>query len=80
MVQGEIIRKLRNLKGVKQSTLARGLGISQPAYSKIEKSAYVKNEKLKQILVILNCSEEDLCSLERILNTNNEIVRQDSFK
>lgn len=80
MIQGEIIRKLRNLKGVKQSTLARGLGISQPAYSKIEKSACVKNEKLKQILVILKCSEDDLSSLERILNTNNEAVGQGSFK
>ena len=68
MTKGEIIRTLRNLRGIKQSTLASGLGISQPAYSKIEKSESIKSEKLKKILLILKCSEEDICILEKIIN------------
>ncbi len=37
MLSGETLRMLRNIRGLKQETLAKKLGISQPAYSKLEK-------------------------------------------
>lgn len=46
MTSGETLRFLRLLKGVKQETIAKKLGISQPAYSKLENKNYDKQDSM----------------------------------
>ncbi len=60
MISSETLRQLRTLKGIKQEILAKGLGISQPAYCKLEHNICIDGERLKQILIILKCSMEEL--------------------
>ena len=36
VIPGEMLRRLRSSKGVKQSVLAKKMGITQQAYSKLE--------------------------------------------
>jgi transcriptional regulator with XRE-family HTH domain len=55
---GRKISKIRELKGMKQETLAYELGISQQAVSKIEQSADVDGEALEKIAKILGLSSE----------------------
>lgn len=50
---GRKISKIRELRGMKQETLAAELGISQQAVSKIEQSADVDGEALEKISKIL---------------------------
>jgi transcriptional regulator with XRE-family HTH domain len=66
MITGETIRLLRTLKGVKQGTIAKSLGISQPAYSKIEKCQQIKETKARKILALLNCEEDQLMRIEQM--------------
>lgn len=58
MISGETLRQLRTLKGVKQKTVAKALGISQPAYCKLEHSEQVNDEKLVQVLSVLGYTIE----------------------
>jgi transcriptional regulator with XRE-family HTH domain len=55
---GRKISKIRELKGMKQETLASELGISQQAVSKIEQSADVDGEALEKIAKVLGLSPE----------------------
>jgi transcriptional regulator with XRE-family HTH domain len=55
---GRKIGRVRELKGMKQETLAAELGISQQAVSKIEQSADVDGEALEKIAKILGVSSE----------------------
>jgi transcriptional regulator with XRE-family HTH domain len=55
---GRKISKIRELKGMKQETLAAELGISQQAVSKIEQSADVDGEALEKIAKVLGLSSE----------------------
>jgi transcriptional regulator with XRE-family HTH domain len=55
---GRKISKIRELRGMKQETLATELGISQQAISKIEQSADVDGEALEKIAKILGLSSE----------------------
>ena len=55
---GRKISKIRELKGIKQETLAAELGISQQAVSKIEQSAEVEDEALEKIAKALGLSPE----------------------
>ena len=50
---GRKISKIRELKGMKQETLAAELGISQQAVSKIEQSAELEDEALERIALVL---------------------------
>jgi transcriptional regulator with XRE-family HTH domain len=50
---GRKISKIRELRGMKQETLAAELGISQQAVSKIEQSADVEDDALARIAKIL---------------------------
>ena len=60
MITGKTLRLLRTLRGIKQASLARKLGISQQAYSKIEKCDRLSAEKIQVILVAMGCSMQDL--------------------
>ena len=55
---GPNIKFLRNLKGLKQETVAIELGISQAEYSLIENSDIIDDEIIFQIAKILNVTVE----------------------
>jgi len=57
---GRKISKLRELRGIKQETLAAELGISQQAVSKIEQSAEVEEDALEKIAKVLGVTIEGL--------------------
>lgn len=55
---GKKISRLRELRGMKQETLAEQLGISQQAVSKIEQSQHVEDATLERIGKALGLSSE----------------------
>lgn len=66
MNTGETLRQLRTLKGVKQIHIAKELGISQQAYSKIEKRDSIDEVKMRKLLTILGIGEEDVNEYAKI--------------
>lgn len=70
---GRKIGKIRELRGIKQETLAAELGISQQAISKIEQSEDVENEALTKIAKILGVTPEAIknFSEEAVVNYFN---------
>jgi len=67
MITGETLKVLRNIKGIKQETMAKSLGITQPAYCKLELSNHINEDKLQKILVILNCTENEVEKIIKFL-------------
>ncbi len=62
---GAKIRKLRELKNLKQETMADQLGISQSSYSKMEKDeTEISSERLEQIAKVLDISVQDILSFD----------------
>lgn len=55
---GRKISKIRELRGMKQETLAAELGISQQAISKIEQSEEIEDEALEKIAKVLGLPPE----------------------
>ena len=55
---GRKISRIRELRGMKQETLAFELGISQQAVSKIEQSEKIEEDKLEQIAEVLGVTKE----------------------
>ena len=68
MINGETLRRLRNLKGFTQTEAAKKLGISQTAYSRLEKSEWLQGEKLQSVLKALECTTTDLEKVLSMLN------------
>jgi transcriptional regulator with XRE-family HTH domain len=54
MCSGETLKKLRLLKGLNQKGIAQKLGVTQQAYSKMEKLEKIEDEKISYILKKLN--------------------------
>lgn len=67
VISGETLRILRQLKGMKQEVVAQKLGISQPAYCKLEKSDCINNGKLLQIINVLDYSQDEFEKIIRHL-------------
>jgi transcriptional regulator with XRE-family HTH domain len=67
---GRKISRIRELRGMKQETLAEELGISQQAVSKIEQSEKIEDDKLDQIANVLGVTKEGIenFSDEAVLN------------
>lgn len=65
MCSGENLKHLRLLKNFSQKGIARILGISQPAYSKMEKRKKVNDAQLEKILKIMHCDLEDLENIQK---------------
>lgn len=67
---GRKIGRIRELRGMKQETLAEELGISQQAVSNIENSEKVEDDKLEQIAKALGVTKEGIenFSEEAVLN------------
>jgi transcriptional regulator with XRE-family HTH domain len=55
---GRKISRIREMRGVKQETLASELGISQQSISRIEQSEIVEDDVLEKIAKILGVSTE----------------------
>jgi len=72
---GRKIVRIRELKGMKQETLANLIGVSQQTVSRIEQSAEVDEDKLKQIADALEVSVEAIKAFneDAIINHMNNI-------
>ena len=68
MYSGQTIKALRLIKGFSQQGIAKELGISQPAYSKLEKRKTVNRESSKKILEIINCSADEIRSVQQFIS------------
>jgi transcriptional regulator with XRE-family HTH domain len=78
---GRKISKIRELRGMKQETLATELGISQQAVSKIEQSADVDGEALEKISKILGVPADAIKNFndDAVLNIiSNTFTSQDT--
>jgi transcriptional regulator with XRE-family HTH domain len=58
MYIGKKISRIRELKGMKQETLAAALGVSQQAISKLEQSEDLDEERLKAVADALGVTPE----------------------
>ena len=65
---GKKISRIRELKGMKQETLASLLGVSQQAVSKLEQSEQVEDDRLEEIGKALGVTSE------AIRNFNEEVL------
>jgi transcriptional regulator with XRE-family HTH domain len=68
---GRKISRLRELRGMKQETLAEQLGISQQAVSKIEQSENVEEHTLERIAKALNVTPAAIKNFSEELVINN---------
>jgi transcriptional regulator with XRE-family HTH domain len=66
MYKGKIIQSLRKLKRISQHQVANKLGITQQAYSKLEKQEWIDNDKIDQVLSVLKSSRKELETLKKI--------------
>lgn len=65
---GRKISRIRELRGMKQETLAIELGISQQAVSKLEQSEQIEDSTLDKVATVLGVSKE------AIKNYSDEVV------
>lgn len=70
---GRKIGRIRELRGMKQETLAEELGISQQAVSKIEQSENIEEDKLDRIAKVLGVTKEGIKNFsdENVFNNIN---------
>jgi transcriptional regulator with XRE-family HTH domain len=64
---GQFLRLLRQLKGVKQTVVAKKMGITQQALSKMENCKRVQHHKIETIIKLLGFSEEDVENVRKLL-------------
>ncbi|MBW2963054.1 helix-turn-helix domain-containing protein [Mesonia aestuariivivens] len=81
---GRKISRIRELRGMKQETLAAELGISQQSVSSLEQSERVEDEKLEQVAKILGVTKEGIENFSEeamvnYFNTFNEKVSSSNF-
>lgn len=55
---GRKVERIRELKGMKQETLASGLGVTQQAVSKLERSENIDDAKLEKIASLLGVTTD----------------------
>lgn len=67
---GRKISRIRELRGMKQETLAEELGISQQAVSKIEQSETIEGDKLEQIAKVLGVTKQAIENFSEELAIN----------
>ncbi len=66
-VPGELIRMLRNIKGLKQDIAAKRLGICQQAISKLERSKKVSYKNFLSIAAALKCTDKEIERVKEFL-------------
>ncbi|WP_117885822.1 helix-turn-helix domain-containing protein [Aureibaculum luteum] len=77
---GRKIGRIRELRGMKQETLAESLKISQQAVSKIEQSPEIEEDKLEEIAKVLGVTKESIenFSEENVFNIINNTFQDNS--
>ncbi len=69
---GEKIRKIRELKGLKQENIATALGMSVTAYGNLERGdTNLTYEKLEQIAGVLEVPVQDIVTMPDEISINN---------
>jgi len=66
---GNNVKRLRDILGIKQETMAQQLGLSQQTVSKLEQKEQIDDETLKKIAKVLNIP------IEAIKNFNDEATK-----
>ena len=66
MSNGTWIKRLHITKEIKQSTVARRIGISQQAYSKLEHCTEIDVHRLTEILQAMDSNEEELNEVSKL--------------
>ncbi len=65
---GEILRRLRSMKGAKQCTVAKNAGISQQYYSQIEQNkTKISRQKYDHILTSNAYSADEIENIKKFL-------------
>ncbi len=78
MQLGDKIKKIRDLKGLKQNEVAAKLNLSPQAYSKIERNeTKMDNERLEQLASVLGVTVEDIHKFD---DKNLFVSRQVEFE
>ena len=67
-ISGEVLQKLRILKGIKQSFIAKKLGISQPRYCKIEKKETIQGDLFRDLKKVLSFTDEEVENIKQMLS------------
>ncbi len=77
---GRKISRIRELRGMKQETLAEELGISQQSISHIEQSETLEDEKLEKVAKVLGVTKEAIenFSEENVFNIINNTFQDNS--
>ncbi|MGY5846816.1 helix-turn-helix domain-containing protein [Salegentibacter sp. HM20] len=77
---GRKIARIRELRGMKQETLAEELGISQQSVSHMEKSESVEDKTLQKVSEVLKVSPEAIrhFSEEAVFNIINNTFKDNS--
>lgn len=76
--QGSNVRKLRNIMGIKQSSLAERLGTTQQKVSRIESQRVIEKDTLIQIANILNVSPKIIEELDE--NPLSIVIENNHFE
>lgn len=78
---GRKISRIRELRGMKQETLAVELGISQQSVSNLEQSETIEDEKLEEIATALGVTKEGIKQFneESIFNYFNSFHDSSAF-
>src|SRR5690606_8341039 len=81
---GRKISRIRELRGIKQETLALKLGLSQQSVSLMEQSEFVEENKLEEVANVLGVTVEAIKNFSEELainyfNTFNDQVSSSNF-
>ncbi len=72
---GNSLRKIRELKGLKQETVAKKLGLTTNGYGKIERGESTLNlERLNQIADVFGVSTNDILNFDESIVYNIELM------
>jgi transcriptional regulator with XRE-family HTH domain len=68
MINGQVLRRLRMMKGWSQKEAARRLHMSRTTYARLEQSVWLQGIKLQAILDALECTSADVEKAMDLLN------------
>ncbi len=72
---GEILQLLQQIKGVKQTAIAKQLHISQQAYSKIEHSKHIDSSQFIHILKTMNYPVDSMEAIQSLIKSLSAIYQ-----
>jgi transcriptional regulator with XRE-family HTH domain len=68
MINGQVLRRLRVMKGWSQKEAAVRLRISRSTYGRLEQSVWLQGTRLQTILNALECTSADVEKAMDLLN------------